>query len=93
MGLSWLYALIAVAIKLDDPDGPVIFAQTRVGRDGREFRMYKFRSMVADAEERLAELKSLNEKTGPVFKLHDDPRVTRVAAPSGRCRSTSCRSS
>lgn len=76
--LSWLYALIAVAIKLDDPEGPVIFAQTRVGRDGREFRMYKFRSMVADAEERLAELKSLNEKTGPVFKLHDDPRVTRV---------------
>lgn len=80
VGLSWLYALIAVAIKLDDPDGPVIFAQTRVGRDGREFRMYKFRSMVADAEERLAELKSLNEKTGPVFKLHDDPRVTRVGS-------------
>lgn len=76
--LSWLYALIAIAIKLDDPDGPVIFAQTRVGRDGREFRMYKFRSMVADAEERLGELRSLNEKTGPVFKLHDDPRVTRV---------------
>lgn len=78
VGLSWLYALIAIAIKLDDPRGPVIFAQTRVGKDGREFRMYKFRSMVADAEERLAELRALNEKTGPVFKLHDDPRVTRV---------------
>lgn len=76
--LSWLFAIIAVAIKLDDPEGPVIFAQTRVGKDGREFRMYKFRSMVADAEERLAGLKALNEKTGPVFKMADDPRVTRV---------------
>lgn len=76
--LSWLYALIAIAIKLDDPHGPVIFAQTRVGKDGREFRMYKFRSMVADAEERLAELRALNEKTGPVFKIAHDPRVTRV---------------
>lgn len=78
--LSWLYALIAISIKLDDPKGPVIFAQTRVGKDGREFRMYKFRSMVADAEERLKELRVLNEKTGPVFKLHDDPRVTRVGS-------------
>ena len=76
--LSWLYLAIAIAIKLDDPKGPVIFAQTRVGKDGREFRMYKFRSMVADAETRLAELLARNEKTGPVFKLHDDPRVTRV---------------
>lgn len=76
--LSWLYVLIAIAIKLDNPQGPVIFAQTRVGKDGREFRMYKFRSMVADAETRLAQLMERNEKTGPVFKLHDDPRVTRV---------------
>lgn len=78
VGLSWLFAVIAVAIKLDDPDGPVVFRQTRVGRDGREFRMYKFRSMVPDAEARLGALRALNEKTGPVFKLHDDPRVTRV---------------
>ena len=76
--LSWLYLIIAIAIKLDDPNGPVIFAQTRVGKDGREFRMYKFRSMYADAEERLASLMSLNEKTGPVFKMAHDPRVTRV---------------
>lgn len=76
--LSWLYALIAIAIKLDDPEGPVIFAQTRVGKDGREFRMYKFRSMIADAETRLAQLLERNEKTGPVFKMAHDPRVTRV---------------
>lgn len=76
--LSWLFLIVAVAIKLDDPDGPVIFSQARVGRDGREFRMYKFRSMCADAESRLAELAGRNEKDGPVFKMADDPRVTRV---------------
>lgn len=76
--LSWLFLIVAVAIKLDDPDGPVIFSQARVGRDGREFRMYKFRSMCADAESRLAELAGKNEKDGPVFKMADDPRVTRV---------------
>ncbi len=76
--LSWLFAIIAIAIKLDDPAGPVIFKQTRVGRGGREFTMYKFRSMVADAESRLDGLRASNEKTGPVFKLRDDPRVTRV---------------
>ena len=76
--LSWLFAIIAIAIKVDDPKGPVIFKQTRVGKDGREFEMYKFRSMCVDAEERLAELKELNEKTGPVFKMAEDPRVTRV---------------
>ena len=76
--LSWLYLIIGVAIKLDNPHGPVIFSQTRVGKDGKEFRMYKFRSMVTDAETRLVDLLGRNEKSGPVFKLHDDPRVTRV---------------
>ncbi|MBM6906771.1 sugar transferase [Collinsella tanakaei] len=78
VGLCWLYAIVAVAIKLDDPHGPVVFKQVRVGKDGREFQMYKFRSMVADAETRLAQLLERNEKTGPVFKLRNDPRVTRV---------------
>ena len=74
----WLYALIAILVKADDPKGPVIFSQDRVGRDGRVFRMHKFRSMCVDAEDRLGELESLNEKSGPVFKIKDDPRVTRV---------------
>ncbi len=76
--LSWLFLIVAVAIKLDDPKGPVFFGQERVGRDGRRFRMWKFRSMCVDAESRLAELQARNEKTGPVFKMRDDPRVTRV---------------
>lgn len=76
--LSWLFLIIAAAIKLDDPEGPVLFSQVRVGRDGREFRMWKFRSMVADAESRLAALSARNEKDGPVFKIADDPRITRV---------------
>ena len=74
----WLYAIIAILVKADDPKGPVIFSQDRVGRDGRTFKMHKFRSMCVDAEERLGELQCLNEKTGPVFKIKDDPRVTRV---------------
>lgn len=78
IGLCWLYAIVAIAIKLDDPHGPVVFKQVRVGKDGKEFQMYKFRSMVTDAEARLVQLLERNEKTGPVFKLHDDPRVTRV---------------
>ncbi len=75
--LSPLMALIALAIKLDSP-GPVLFAQTRVGKDGRPFTMLKFRSMVADAESRLAELEDRNEAVGPLFKIRDDPRRTRV---------------
>ena len=74
----WLYAIIAILVKADDPKGPAIFSQDRVGRDARTFRMHKFRSMVVDAEDRLDELQGLNEKTGPVFKIKDDPRVTRV---------------
>lgn len=70
--------LIALLIKLDDPEGPVIFRQSRIGLDGIPFTMYKFRSMCTDAEAKLANLMKMNEGAGPLFKLEHDPRVTRV---------------
>ena len=75
--LSPLFLIVAIAIKLDSK-GPVFFNQTRVGRDEKHFTMYKFRSMSADAESRLKDLQGLNERDGPVFKIHNDPRVTKV---------------
>jgi len=73
-----LLLLIALLVKLED-GGPVVFAQTRVGRFGREFKMFKFRSMCLDAEERLKELLARNHHSeGVTFKITDDPRVTRV---------------
>ena len=78
VAFCWLFAIIAALIKADDPKGPVLFKQRRVGKGGETFQVYKFRSMCVDAEERLAELRELNEKTGPVFKMAEDPRVTRV---------------
>lgn len=70
-------AVIALAIKLDSP-GPVLFSQIRAGKDGRPFRMYKLRTMSVDAEAQLDGLVDLNGLEDPVFKLRDDPRVTRV---------------
>lgn len=75
--LSPVFLAIAAAIKLDSP-GPVFFVQNRYGLGGRRFRMFKFRTMVADAESRLAALRDRNESDGALFKLRDDPRVTRV---------------
>lgn len=72
-----LLALFAVAIKLDSR-GPVLFRQTRIGRDGRPFRICKFRTMVVDAEARKAELQQLNEAQGGMFKIAADPRITRI---------------
>ncbi|WP_324649596.1 sugar transferase [Georgenia sp. H159] len=69
----------AMAVRLTSP-GPAFFAQTRIGIDGRAFTMHKLRSMYVDAEERLAELRDHNDGNGLLFKLHDDPRVTRVGA-------------
>ena len=74
-----IWVAILIAIKLDSP-GPSIFVQERVGRHGRRFRFYKFRSMYVDAEQRLAEVESKNEVVGPVFKMRRDPRVTRVGS-------------
>lgn len=72
-----LFAVIAVAIYIDSP-GPVIFRQMRAGRGGRPFAFYKFRSMFVNAEALRAELEAQNEQSGPVFKMQDDPRMTRV---------------
>lgn len=76
--LSPVFLATAIAIKCEDPKGPVVFSQDRVGKDGKIFRMYKFRSMYVDAEERLKELQDLNEADGPVFKIKNDPRITKV---------------
>lgn len=75
--LAPLLLLLAIAIKLDTP-GPVFFTQRRVGLGGQVFAIYKFRSMGMDAEAHLAHLRHLNEMEGPLFKIKDDPRVTRV---------------
>jgi exopolysaccharide biosynthesis polyprenyl glycosylphosphotransferase len=72
-----LWMILAIAIKLDSP-GPVLFVQPRCGRFGRTFPFLKFRTMVVDAEARKAELATQNEISGPVFKMRNDPRVTRV---------------
>lgn len=76
--LSPLLLLIALIIYLDDPKGSPFFKQVRVGRHKKEFLMYKFRTMYVDAEARKAELEKQNEKDGPVFKIANDPRITRV---------------
>lgn len=72
-----LVAIAALAIKLDSP-GPVFYCQTRIGENGRPFRMFKLRSMVQDADQQLEKLVDLNQLREPVFKLANDPRVTRV---------------
>lgn len=70
-------ALVALCIKLDSP-GPAFFTQVRIGKNGRPFRMYKLRSMVADAPEQREALEGLNETKGIIFKIKEDPRITRV---------------
>lgn len=77
VALSPLFALIALAIRLDSA-GPVIFRQMRGGRGGRPFVFYKFRSMTVDAESLQAGLADRNEQDGPIFKIRDDPRITRL---------------
>lgn len=72
-----IFVIIGILVKMDG--GPMIFKQTRIGLRGREFKMYKFRSMCMDAEERLAELLKHNEKKeGVTFKMKDDPRITKI---------------
>lgn len=73
-----LFLLIALAIKIESPNGPVIFRQSRTGKSGRRFKMYKFRTMVPNAEEMKKQLAHLNELQWPDFKITNDPRITRV---------------
>lgn len=72
-----LFIIVAIAIKVESL-GPVFFSQTRVGKDGELFRLYKFRSMVVNAEEVKRKLMKENEASGPMFKIKNDPRITRV---------------
>jgi exopolysaccharide biosynthesis polyprenyl glycosylphosphotransferase len=77
LAVSPVLALVALAIKLTSP-GPVMFIQERVGMGKRLFHLYKFRTMVVDAEKQMSALEKLNEAEGPVFKIRNDPRITRV---------------
>lgn len=75
--MSPLLAIVALLIRLDSR-GPIVYAAQRTGAKGRRFRCYKFRSMVSDAEVRKEELRARNQRQGPIFKIDDDPRITRV---------------
>ena len=75
---SPIMLIVAILIKLEDPKGPIFFSQVRNGAYPKTFKMYKFRSMYIDAEERLQELMHLNEQSGPAFKIKDDPRITKI---------------
>lgn len=77
--LSGLFALVALLIKLED-GGNVVYSQTRVGKNGKFFRMYKFRSMYMNAEKMKKELLAQNESDGPAFKMENDPRITKIGA-------------
>ena len=78
LAVLWPFMLLAaVIILIDSPGASPIFSQTRIGRDGKEFTFYKFRSMIPNAEEKLEELLAYNEMEGPAFKMKDDPRITR----------------
>lgn len=73
-----LFFIVGLCIKIDDPNGTVIFLQQRIGKNGKEFSMFKFRSMYSDAENNINELIHLNEADGAMFKIKNDPRITRV---------------
>jgi len=76
--ISPAFIVVAIMIKLEDPKGSVFFQQVRVGKHEKTFKMFKFRSMVSNAEELLTNLLEQNEISGAMFKMKDDPRITRI---------------
>ena len=79
LAVLWpLMLIVALIIVIDSPGASPIFSQTRIGRDGKPFAFYKFRSMRPNAEQELEKLLPYNEMSGPVFKIKDDPRITRI---------------
>jgi exopolysaccharide biosynthesis polyprenyl glycosylphosphotransferase len=78
--LGFVLIIVAILIKFEDPKGNIIFSQERVGKNGKIFRMYKFRSMIVNAEEKLQELLQYNEIDGAMFKMKEDPRVTKIGS-------------
>lgn len=72
------FIILAILMKIEEPKGPIFFSQTRVGLNGKKFKMYKIRSMVVNAEELLEDLLEQNEIEGAMFKMKDDPRITKV---------------
>lgn len=76
--LSPIFVLVAILIKLEDPKGTIIFRQTRIGKNQKPFEMYKFRSMVSNAESLIKDLLDKNEIKGAMFKMKEDPRITAV---------------
>ncbi|WP_286197601.1 sugar transferase [Bacillus sp. ISL-34] len=73
-----VFMIVVIFIKIEDPKGPIFFKQVRIGKDETEFYMYKFRSMVTDAEDKLKDILALNEVSGAMFKMKEDPRVTKI---------------
>lgn len=75
-----IFIIVGIAIKLEDPKGKIIYSQIRLGKNGKSFQMYKFRSMVSNADDLLKTLMEKNEINGAMFKMRADPRVTKVGA-------------
>ncbi|MCT3159161.1 sugar transferase [Lacticaseibacillus rhamnosus] len=76
--LSGVFLILSILIKIDDPHGKIFYSQTRMGKDGRTFKMWKFRSMVTGADKMVDKLLKKNDVEGAMFKIKHDPRITRV---------------